>query len=365
MRRSRNHIRATLAPLALVAVFAGILPAPITANATKPPLRCRDAHDAAVPLAIEVDGQTATGRYSAPFKNPDTLVVINHGYSYDSYAWQWIMNDMAREHGVLVIAMDYRGTVSPGDFNGDGEPDYHKDPQKRYDGSPMARGWPIAAGAADTNAVTELARETCSSIKNTVLFSVSMGVGAGGMALADSADLYDYWFAVEGVTNLAEEYHGACLVANSGNAFARNACEDIGKETNGGDPAELQKRSLATRAREIAASGIGGAVFVNAIEDGMAPYDQGRQLQAALRGAGVATDFFSVARRDEKSEAGTTLGSYAGIATGMAGHSSEVSDTHILMRTAYDRLWALIEAQDLPGPAREFLVDQGNTYSEP
>jgi pimeloyl-ACP methyl ester carboxylesterase len=366
MGRSKNHIRAALGLLAaLVAVLGSILPATTTANAAKPSLQCRDAQDAAVPLTIQVEAEKATGRYSAPFKKPTTLVVINHGYSYDSYAWQWIMKDMAREHGVLVVAMDYRGTVSPGDFSGDGTPDYHDRPGTRFHGSPMARGWAIAAGAADTNAVTQLAKKTCPTIKNTVLFSVSMGVGAGGIALADSEGLYDYWFAIEGVTNLVEEYHGACLLANSGNSFARNACEDMREETNGGDPAELAKRTLITRAQEIAASGIDGAVFVNALEDGMAPYDQGRQLQVAMRAAGVPTDFFSVARPDAKSEPGTTITSYAGATSGMAGHATEVSDTHIVMRTAYDRLWALVEKEESPGPAREFLVDQGNIYPTP
>ncbi len=365
MTRTTYPIRGTLALIVLAAVLAATLPVGIVASAARSPLRCRDARDVAMPLAIEVEGETATGRYSAPFKNPTTLVVINHGYSFDTHAWQWVMNDMARDHGVLVVAMDYRGTVSPGDFDGDDKPDYHDRPKTRFHGSPMARGWPIAAGAVDTNAVTEFAKAACSTIKTTVLFSVSMGVGAGGMALADSEDLYDYWFAVEGVTNLFEEYHGACVLANSGNSFALNACEDMRKETNGGDPAELAKRTLVTRAQEIAASGIDGAVFVNAIEDGMAPYDQGRQLQAAIRAAGVPTDFFSIARPDQKSEPGTTISSYAKVNSGMAGHSTEVSDTHLLMRTAYDRLWALVENQEVPGPVREFLVDQGNIYPAP
>ncbi len=346
-----------------ITASGGSLASPSTARAGKVSLRCRDAKDAAIPLSITVEGERATGRYTAPATRPSTLVVINRGYSFDTYAWQWVMRDMARDHGVLVVAMDYRGTISPGDFDFDGKPDYHHKDGARWDGSPKARGWPIAAGALDTNAITRLAQRTCPSIKNTVLFSVSMGVGAGGMALADSDGLYDYWIATEGVASLLEEYHGACMVANSGNDFATAACEDMAKETDNGDPEELRERTLITRRAEIAASGIKGAIFVNAIEDGSVPYDQARQLQIGLRAEGLPTDFFSIGRRDEKSERGTTITSYIGdIDSGMAGHASEVSDTHIVMRIAYDRLWALVEDQDVPGPQREFLVDGDTIY---
>lgn len=338
----------------------------VNASAAKPVLHCRDGRDVALPLSIRVEGQIARGRYAAPSGQPTKLLVINHGYNFDSHAWQWIMRDIARDHGVLVVAMDYRGTVSPGDFDGDGQGDYHDHDGARWDGSPRARGWPIAAGAVDTNAVTDLAQRMCSSIEQTVLFSVSMGVGAGGMALAESSGLYDYWFAVEGVSNLFEEYHGACAVARSGNTFAAAACEDIAAETSNGDPQELARRTLITRSREIGESGVRGAVIVHALEDGLAPYDQARQLHLALKDAEIPTEFFTVARRDERSERGTTVSSYAGnLDSGMAGHASEVSDTHINMRVAYERLWDLLDRNTAPAADREFIVDGTSLYPVP
>lgn len=356
-------------PIRVVLIVALILTSPglsIGAGASPAALPCRDRRDVSGLVAIPVDGETATGRYAAPAHRPSTLVVINHGYSFDSHAWQWIMRDMAREHGVLVVAMDYRGTVAPGDFDGDGRGDYHERKGARWDGSPRARGWPIAAGATDTNAITELVKRRCSSIEETVLFSVSMGVGAGGMALAESRGLYDYWIAVEGVTNLFEEYHGACALARTGNKFATAACEDMAAETGNGNPSELSSRTLITRSDEIGDSGLKGAVVVHAFEDGQAPYDQGRQLQVALRMQAIPTEFFSIGRRDAESEQGTALSTHAGNSdTGLAGHATEVSDTHINMRVAYARLWKLIEERDVPDADREFVVDRNDVYPPP
>ncbi len=367
--RSWRKLLAVLATAGVCLGAFGALPAAgRDGKSAAPAIRCRDGRDAAIPFTISVEGEPATGRYALPSKEPKSLVVINHGYSFDSHAWQWIMRDMAREHGVVVVAMDYRGTISPGDFDFDGTPDYHDNDGARWDGSPKARGWAIAAGAADTLAATKLFQDACKNVTETVLFSVSMGAGAGGLALADSEGVFDYWFSVEGVTNLFEEYHGACLAAQAlSSDFVRAACEDMGKETGGGNPQELRERTLPLRIDEIAASGVRGVVVVHALEDGSVPYNQARELVAGLVTSRVPTDLFSIGRRDAKSERGTTLTSHApgNYDSGMAGHASEVSDTHLVMRIAYDRLWALIEKDKTPGPYREFLVDGTTIYPPP
>jgi hypothetical protein len=50
----------------------------------------------------------------------------------------------------------------------------------------------------------------------------------------------------------------------------------------------------------------------------------------------------------------------------LAGHASEKSTTHIIMVTAFERLWQLIEDNEAPGVYREFFVDgEEGTFGGP
>jgi hypothetical protein len=103
-------------------------------------------------------------------------------------------------------------------------------------------------------------------------------------------------------------------------------------------------------------------VVVHGIDDGLVPYNQGRELSTGLAAAGVPVDMFTVGRRSPESERETTLSGYAGGAvqegytSPLAGHASEKSTTHVVMVTAFDRLAELVRGNE-PGPHREFLVD--------
>lgn len=324
--------------IALASVIALIAVVPTTSQARRArgsacklkPLSVQDMH-------VSVDGETATGRYVLPAKPPKTLVVFAHGYGHDSRSWIDHMLRAAKDHGVAAVAMDYRGTYE----------------QRNDDGSTTIRGWFVQEGAADMIAATKLIHKACPTIKETVLFGVSMGGNSSGLALAAAAQeknaakdpLFDYWFNVEGAVNAAETYAGASVLAPA-NAFAANAKADIEAET-GGTPATHPEayRDLAvvTHIDEIAASGVKGVMVIHALEDGLVPYNQGREIAAELAAEQIPTEFYTVHGKGD-GESGTTLTGYSGNnSSPLAGHASEKSDTHVVMVTAFERLWALID----------------------
>jgi acetyl esterase/lipase len=302
----------------------------------KPPkpskIKCHDDEDATSDLTVTVEGQPATGKYALPDTDPKTLVVFAHGYSHKSDSWIDHMRKAAG-HGVIAVTMDYRGTYT--------------DPEGNI------RGWFVKEGAADMIAATHLFQNACSSIEKTVLFSVSMGGNAAGLALAQAKDeknatggpLFDYWFNVEGAVNVIETYAGASVLAPA-NAFAANAKADIEDEMNGSiadDPQGYADLAVVSHLEDIAASGLTGAVVIHALEDGLVPYNQAREIIPELVAGGIATEVYTIAGKGD-GEGGTTISGYSGDdSSPFAGHASEASDTHIVMVTAFDRLWQLLD----------------------
>jgi dipeptidyl aminopeptidase/acylaminoacyl peptidase len=286
---------------------------------------------------VRSEGEAASGRYVIPTEPPKTLVVFAHGYGHDSRSWIQHMLRAAADHGVASIAMDYRGTYE----------------QTNEDGSTTIRGWFVREGAADMIAATKLLLKLCPSIKQTVLFGVSMGGNASGLALAAAArqknaasnPLFDYWFDVEGAVNVAETYAEASLLAPA-NAFAANAKADIEAEAGGtpdSDPLAYRDLSVVSHIDEIAASGVKGIAVIHAVEDGLVPYDQARELAAELAAVEIPTEFYTITMKGN-GESGTTISGYSGDdSSPFAGHASETSDTHAVMVTAFERLWALID----------------------
>ncbi len=326
-----------LLPLVLVALLIGALPASAGKKGPKSSLMCRDTVDEAQALQLDVNGEPATGRFAAPKQKPTTLVVFAHGYGHDSDSWVDHMKKAAAEHGVLAVAMDYRGTYE----------------QRNEDGSVTIRGWFVKEGAEDLVAATKFFRKACPSIKQTVLFGVSMGGNASGLALAkaseetayDGTALFDYWFNVEGAVNAVETYAGASALAPV-NEFAANAKADIEQEL-GGTPADNPEgyRDLAVVSHidEIADSGVKGVMVVHALEDGLVPYNQSREIVAELAARQIPVESYTVGQKGD-GESGTTITGYSGQnASPFAGHASERSDTHIVMVTAFERLWALVD----------------------
>jgi hypothetical protein len=186
-----------------------------------------------------------------------------------------------------------------------------------------------------------------------------MGGGVCGLALAeaparaDGSALYDVWFDIEGVASLAETWAEA-------KAIGHPAAGQIEQETGGTPldvPQEYVRRSPALRGSDIAAH-VKGAVLVQSINDGLVPYNQGREQELALRLAGVPTDHTTAVRGDP-AEPGTTLTGDVGAPNPLAlsGHAWEGSSTHIVMRTALARLWGWLDGTYAPSD-RDFVVDQ-------
>lgn len=341
MRRSITSV--------LVAALAASLVAAAPAGRGQAPVRCIDRSEAVRSLTIDIGDEAATGLYVAPARPTDTLVVYAHGYGHSSLSWQEHLRDTVARTGAAALAMDYRGTTFVGDDDGDGVP--------------STRGWRVAEGAEDSIAAARLFEARC-GIETIVLMGVSMGGNAAGLAVAagprshDGGPLFDWWVQVEGASNLVELYNGARALGVA-NEFAANAAADM-EEAFGGTfeqvPDVYVERSVVARVPDIAASGVRGVFVVHAFEDGLAPYNQSRELVAGLRASGVGTDMHSVGSRDAESEAGTTLSSYAGVDSPMTGHASERSATHLVMRTAFDLVDQLVAGTLAPSDV-EVLVD--------
>lgn len=357
-----SRLRIAVAGLSLLAVVAAALPASAGDDIPFGRLRsghCTDKVDGAIALQLPVKGETATGHYALPAQTPTGLVVFAHGYGHTSVSWIEHMMRAAREHDLVAVAMDYRGIEIKPDSNNDGLPE--------------SRGWNAKAGAEDLVAAARYFQGFCGSVETTTIFGVSMGANMSGLAVAmasteravDGSPLFDYWFDIEGAVNVIETYAGARALAPV-NGTAANARQDIEKEMGGPieeTPETYLDRAVVTHIDEIKASGVKGVVLVHGLDDGLVPYNQSREMSSLLLQAQVPFDFYTVGRRSPESEQETTATGYVGqqldpdYKSPLAGHASEKSTTHIIMATAFDRLWRLMDAHEVPGVYREFLVD--------
>jgi hypothetical protein len=202
-----------------------------------------------------------------------------------------------------------------------------------------------------------------------------MGGNTSGLVAAaratrpDGRPLFDYWFDTEGATNVTETYAEASAVAGSGNAFAADAKADIEREMGGTPtavPDAYAQRTVITHAPDMKASHILGVVVVHGQIDGLVPSNQSDEMVAALQKVGIPTDYFSIGTRPANSEPGTTIdGTVIGAlpppglpyTSPFAGHASEVSDTHIVLNTAFDRLDALYNNGAVPQGLRVTITD--------
>ena len=291
-------------------------------------------------LDLRVDGQAAWGLYAFPPAAPKGIVVFGHGYGHTAESWRKHITDTAARNGVVAVAMDYRGQVDT-----PGTP------------LPSSRGWQVREGAADSIAAARYFNRLCPSAQTIVMYGVSMGGNTAGLAVAAKAKrlsgrpLFDYWFDIEGATTVAETYLEARGLAGSGNAFAKNAVEDIEREVGGpieSDPNGYVDLSVISHGDDIKASGIRGVVMVQGVDDGLVGYNQSPELYTRLRSLGIPVDFWTAVTRGDKSEPGTTLDGYVtsqvpGFTSPFAGHASEASDTHIVGNAGFERLAALFK----------------------
>lgn len=273
--------------------------------------------------SVEVEpGVFADGLVGRPVGEPTAFVLILHGYGHKAEIHRGHLQRLAAQ-GYLAVAMDYRG-----------------------------EGFALATGAADSIAATRDLRGDLPAY----LYSVSMGTAPAGMVLAELPGVFEYWVDNEGLSDLAEIWAGATVLAPA-NAFAAKARDDIERECGGTpaqEPACYAERSAMTRAVEF--EGLRGVVLTHGLNDGLVPYDQGRKMQAALAATGVPTEFYTYARCAAGQE-GTTLTGYTPLGgQGVAGHGTESNDAHCLTGLSF-RLLDDVIAGRLAIDGGEHVVD--------
>jgi pimeloyl-ACP methyl ester carboxylesterase len=349
-----------------LSALLGLLAVGFLPSAARADIDCKDHADTAVRFTIPVNGQNADGFYALPDVKPVGLVVFSHGYGHSSYSWQHHLRRVAAELDVIAVAMDYRGITFL--------------PSEKAPGIPDTRGWNVTAGAEDGIAAAQHFEAGCKTIDTIVNYGVSMGgntsglMAAAGATRADGSPLFDYWIDIEGAANVSETYTGARILAPV-NAFARQAQADIEAEMGGTfeqQPLTYLNKSVVTRVADMKAAGLKGVVLVHGIDDGLVTHDQSVQMRAALNAVGIPTQMFTVALRDAQSERETTLTGYLGgqldpnYTSPLVGHASEMSTTHLVSVTGFQRLSALFGGQT-PDCLREHVVDGqlGTTIPSP
>jgi hypothetical protein len=344
--------RATTALAACVIATAGLTPASASQA-------CTDAADgvAALPDLAAVTG--ATGTYALPAEAPTAIAVFMHGYGHLSDpSWVEHMRRTA-SHGAIAFGTDYRGHY--------------------VDGDGAKRGWFVREGAEEAIAYAKYFLAGCGGDLPVYVYGVSMGGNSSGLAVAAGATraggvpLFDYWVAGEPAANVIETYLTATAVGPAV-PFAAKAAADIEQEHGGTlweQPESYLDGAVVTHVPDIAASGLKGVAVVHGFDDGLVPYDQGRELATLLRVAGVPTDFFNAARRETNgTECGTdnttltenALGPIVSGVTGdcytepLAGHGTESSQTNIVIQTGLEVIFDLIDGTYAPAN-HEFVVD--------
>jgi acetyl esterase/lipase len=349
-----STVRRSVAAAALAAVALGSLTPALAGNGrgrdrgeddrrhghgtTATTTACTGSPASVQTLNLTVAGQPAWGLYAYPSTAPKGIVVFGHGYGHTAESWRKHITDTATRDGVIAVAMDYRGQVDT-----PGTP------------LPSSRGWQVIEGAADSIAAAQYFNGLCPDAATIVMYGVSMGGNTAGLAVAakatraGGAPLFDYWFDIEGATSVVETYTEARALAGSGNAFAKNAVEDIEHELGGpieSRPQAYLDLSVITHGDDIKASGVKGVVMVQGVDDGLVGYNQSPELYTRLRSLGIPVDFWTAVTRGSASEPGTTLDGYVtsqvpGFTSPFAGHASEASDTHIVGNAGFERLAAL------------------------
>ena len=315
-------------------------------------------------------GTVATGIYALPAHKPRGLVVFAHGHNNTPEgAWETHLRNTARDDGVIAVAMDYYDPNPPS-------------PRPAGVG-PQGYGWRVAEGADFSVAAARKFDAACHPPKR-VMYGVSMGGNTAGLAIAERAKrargaqpLFDYLFDIEGVMNVTETYLEAAATQN----YAQGEIEEEMGGSLQQTPSAYQQRSVVTRMPDIKASGVRGVVIVQAIDDGLVPYDQTREFAGNLAASGVPVDLFTVGTRGKiattnpnplnptnnpgcasRDECQTTADGYVtgnipGFVSPFAGHGWEGSNTQVVIMTGFARLAALLNNGKHPNGYHEHFVD--------
>ncbi|HVE73504.1 MAG TPA: hypothetical protein VNA30_00205 [Mycobacteriales bacterium] len=348
--------RIVLAATALAVLAAGSTFAAAAPTAARP--GCTGNPDSVSQLNFPVGKEMAKALVAYPSKAPRGIVAFAHGYGHTMHSWKRHVARTARTLGVIAVVPNYRHQLDI--------------PPAKGKTLPSSRGWRVAEGAEDIIAVTQLLERRCAPKGLNVLYGISMGGNTSGLVLAakpkapDGSPLFDHWVNIEGAANVTETYLMARAIA-PGNAYAKNAAEDIEQEMGG--PIESRhavyaERTVVNRVGDIGASGVKSVLMVHGVLDGLVSYDHSRQLQALLVAHRIPVGMRTVVTRSAGSEPGTTADGYVptGQTSPFAGHASEASETHDVGQAGFAALDSLYDtAPDVCGER----VDDGMTGLSP
>jgi hypothetical protein len=347
-------MRSSRVAVAVVSAVSSLIALGGTAQAEPP--ACTGEPSSIQTLDITVGGVPTYGYYSLPATVPKGIVVLGHGYPTTAQSMVPLMPGIAQRDGVIVVAMDYHGTV---DLEGPT--------------GATSRGWKVSEGAADSIAATRLFNSTCQSLSPTRFvnsaFGVSMGGNMTGLAVSehatrtDGSSLFDYWFDVAGVTDVPEIYTDATAISllplGGIQTTGANAKSDI--EAEMGSPilnlTTYLSRSPALRAGQMRSSGLKGVVVSHGVLDGEVTSDQSDQMVATLALAGVPTDYYTSVFKAPETPPGLTLdgdvlGLIPGYVSPFAGHVNA-----IVLGAALGRLDALYQTGTAPSGLKVTLAD--------
>ena len=246
-------------------------------------------------LNFLIGGTPTYAMVALPAGTPKGLVMYGHGYSewaFDVTTTEEI-ESFARD-GAIAIAPEYRGTIDPPDT---------------ADQSSDSRGFPVANGALDMNAIAEAALKECPE-KVAISSGGSEGGAISGLAVAlneirpNGTPLFDYWVGISPLTDVIPDWVGASALAST-DSYYSNVTADMDAEC-GGTPAAAPDayiaRSLIFQRAKLKASGLKGAVVLHSAADFDITPEQPALMVSALRQAGIPTEFGdrhnSISRRD-------------------------------------------------------------------
>jgi pimeloyl-ACP methyl ester carboxylesterase len=299
--------------------------------------RCSDTRDKTLRLNLKVGGEKTFGYFALPDRKPKGLAVFEHGWTHSAITWRPNLKRVATRDGVVAVAMNYRHQRTNLDPT---SPEYGR-----------SRGYRVIEGAKDSIAAARYMLRRCGRLekRTVVAYGVSMGGNASGLAVSSRAKrpggkrpLFDYWFDIEGITNVVQEYLGARALSGVIPDAAKLAA-DI-EEDFGGTYEErtgfYKRHAIVNRAPDIKASGIKGVVLVHATDDSEVPYSQSKDMFDRLHAVGVRSQLFTV------NPSGAPVD-----------HGSEIDRTHPVIKTGFDRLAALFNHGIRPRCFQEFAVD--------
>ncbi|HUR63897.1 MAG TPA: prolyl oligopeptidase family serine peptidase [Candidatus Thermoplasmatota archaeon] len=297
----------------LVVALAGCVgqasPIPAHAEAPDPALTTPGLHA----ITLAVGGDYTTGYVAVPAGGRATaLVVLAKGLGVPAEAWRPFMEELATR-GAASIAMEYRGAQD---------------------------AWKVRAGAEDTLAAAHALRRAHPEATRVILYGVSMGGEASGLALAHAPrGTFTHWLAGSGVMDLRSEWQDAAsfqpLIEAEAGATPLQA------------PAAYSALSPIDQVPAIAAQGLRRAYFVHGAGDTVVPAEQADRMVRALSAAGVPVSHTVILSEPNAWACTPAVIACAATAApnGPAGHEAGIS------KVALDILRGLVEGKPDPDAA--------------